>query len=86
MQEAEIYRQLTEIFHEVFMRDDIVLRPDLTARDVAGWDSFKQVEIMIAAEEVFGFKFHTKEVDALGNVGDLVRVLMAKATPPRAGA
>ncbi len=41
--EAEIYQRLTEIFHEVFSRDDITLRPDLTAKDVAGWDSFRQV-------------------------------------------
>ena len=79
MQEAEIYRELTEIFHDVFMRDDIVLRPELAAKDVEGWDSFKQVEIIIATEEHFAIKFHTRELDTLANVGDLVRVVMGKA-------
>ena len=78
MQETEVYAQLTEIFHDVFMRDDIALRPGLTAADVDGWDSYKQVEIIISAEERFGFKFHTRELDRLANVGDLVSAIMAR--------
>ena len=77
--EPEIYAALTEIFRDVFMREDLELRPELTARDVAGWDSFKQIEIIISAEERFGVKLNTKELDSLQNVGDLVRVVAAKA-------
>ena len=76
--EAEIYRDLTEIFADVFMRDDIALSPALTAKDVKGWDSFKQIEIIMATEERFGMKFTTRELDSLQNVGDLVRVVAAK--------
>jgi acyl carrier protein len=76
--EAEIYDGLTEIFHDVFMRDDLVLRPELSAKDVQGWDSFKQIEIIMAAEEKYGIKFTTRELDSLQNVGDLVRVVTAK--------
>lgn len=77
--EPEIYAALTEIFHDVFMRDDLELKPELTARDVKGWDSFKQIEIIISAEERFGIKLNTKELDSLQNVGDLARVIAAKA-------
>jgi acyl carrier protein len=78
MQEAEVYAELTEIFHDVFMREDLALKPDLTAKDVQGWDSFKQIEIIIAVEEKYGIKFHTRELDSLHNVGDLARVVLAK--------
>jgi acyl carrier protein len=74
----EIYTALDEIFSDVFMRDDLVLTPDLCAADVAGWDSFKQIEIVIAAEERLGIKFTTRELDRLRNVGDLVEVIAAK--------
>ena len=77
--EAEIYSALTEIFHDVFMRDDLVLKPELSAKDVQGWDSFKQIEIIMATEEHYGIKFTTRELDSLQNVGDLVRVVTAKA-------
>jgi acyl carrier protein len=73
-----IYGALTEIFQDVFLRDDFALTPELTARDVAGWDSFKQIEIVLAAEERFGIKFNTRELDSLRNVGDLIRVISAK--------
>lgn len=63
--EAEIYADLTEIFHDVFMRDDIRLTPELTAKGVPGWDSFKQIEIIMASEEKWGIKFNTRKLDAL---------------------
>ena len=78
MTETELQAELTEIFRDVFMRDDLELRPELTAKDVPGWDSFKQIEIIIAVEEKFGIKFHTKELDSLHNVGDLMRTTAAK--------
>lgn len=79
MNEAEIYESLTAIFHDVFLRDDLILSADLSAKDVPDWDSFKQIEIIIAAEERFGIKFRTREMDSLNNVGDLVRLIASKS-------
>ena len=76
--ESEIYIALTEIFHDVLMRDDLVLTPELTAKDVEGWDSFKQIEIIIACEERFGVKFNTREIDSLNSLGDLAVVIARK--------
>ena len=73
--EQEIYAALEEIFADVFMRDEMKLTPELSAKDVPGWDSFKQIEILVATEERFGFKLNTREIDALKNVGDLARVI-----------
>jgi acyl carrier protein len=78
--EAEIYSGLTEIFHDVFMRDDIVLSPELTAKQVQGWDSFKQIEIIMASEEKWGIKFNTRELDSLRCVGDLASMVVKKAS------
>jgi acyl carrier protein len=79
MTETEIYAALSEIFRDVFLRDDLLLTPSLSATDVPTWDSMKQIEILIATEQHFGVKFSSREVDRLTNVGDLVRTLMAKA-------
>jgi len=76
--EAEIYATLTEIFHDIFMRDDITLSPELTAKQVQGWDSFKQIEIIMASEEKWGIKFNTRELDRLRCVGDLVQMINTK--------
>ena len=76
--EAEIYPALTNIFHDVFVRDDLVLTGELNAKDVQGWDSFKQIEIIMASEEHWKIRFSTRELDALRSVGDLVRTIAAK--------
>ena len=78
MGEAEIYAALDEIFRDVFLDDDIKLRPELSAKDVPGWDSFKQIDIILAVEEKYRIKLNTRELDSLHNVGDLVRVIAAK--------
>jgi acyl carrier protein len=78
MGESEVYDILAEVFNDVFMRDDIVLRPGLSAKDVLGWDSFKQIEIILAAEQRFGIHFSTKEVDRLERLDDLVKVIVAR--------
>ena len=78
MTEAEIIAALTEIFRDIFMRDDMVLTPDLSAPQVEGWDSFKQIEIIMATESHFGVKFITRELDALKSVGDLINLIHSK--------
>jgi acyl carrier protein len=76
-QEA-IYDALTEIFNDVFMRDDMQITPALTAKDVPGWDSFKQIEIMVSVEERFGIKLNTREIDGMKSVGDLASIIARK--------
>jgi acyl carrier protein len=78
MTESEIYAALDEVFRDVFLRDDIALTPELSAKDVAGWDSFKQIDIILSIEARYHVKFNTRELDSLHNVGDLVRVIAAK--------
>jgi len=77
--ENEVYQQLTTIFRDTFMRDDLQIGPETSARDVAGWDSLHQIMIIVAVEQQFGIKLTTREIDNLKNVGDLVRNVMAKA-------
>lgn len=78
MTDAEIYSALNEIFSEVFVRDDIRLTAATTAADIEGWDSFKQIEIVMAVEERLGARLQTREIDKLKNVGDLVAAVAAK--------
>jgi len=80
MTEAEIYTFLGALFEEIFMRDDIQLTPESSAANVADWDSFKQIEILLATQERFGIKFTTREMDSMRKVGDLVTLIQQKTT------
>jgi acyl carrier protein len=76
---AAINEALTAIFRDVFLREDMVLSPEMSAATVEGWDSFKQIEIMISVEERFGILLNTREIDSLRCVGDLMALVKAKA-------
>ena len=78
-----IYVELKPIFSDVFERDNIVLRPELNARDVEGWDSMKQIELLLALEQRFAMKFTSKEMDLMRNLGDISAIVAARGTVPR---
>jgi acyl carrier protein len=78
MTEEAILEQLTEIFHNVFDDDSIVLTPETTADEVAEWDSMNHVSLIVAAENHFGVKFQTAEVEDLKNVGDFIKLIAKK--------
>lgn len=78
MDTAGIYRELTEIFREVFDDDSIVLTPETTAADIRDWDSAAHVNLIVAIEVRMKIKFKTIEVESLHNVGHLVGLIEQK--------
>ena len=79
MEEAQIYARLTEVFHDVFDDDSIVVTPGLSASDVDGWDSLTHIRLILTVEKAFNVRFSTSEVGKLDRVGDLVKLIQAKA-------
>jgi len=79
LNEAAVYTRLNELFHELFADEEIVLKPETTAADIDGWDSFNNLNIMVAVETRFGIKMSSTEVEKLKNIGDLVEIIMARS-------
>ncbi|MEC4592300.1 acyl carrier protein [Nitrospirillum amazonense] len=78
MTENEVLDAITPIFRDIFSDDALTLAPSTTAKDVPGWDSFAQINILIGVEEYFGVKFRSREIDKLSNVGDLIKLVVSK--------
>ncbi|TWB56660.1 acyl carrier protein [Nitrospirillum viridazoti] len=78
MTENEVLDAITPVFRDIFSDDTLTLTLQTTAKDVAGWDSFAQINILIGIEELFGVKFRSREIDKLANVGDLVGLIQSK--------
>lgn len=78
MTERDIYDALTGIFREVFDDPALTATPELSAADVAEWDSFNHINIVVAAEQRFGVKFHASEIESLRNVGEFVDLIARK--------
>ncbi len=75
----DIRERLNRVFCEVFGDPDIVIRPEMTASDVEGWDSLSHVNLILAVEARFAIKFTQKELRSFRNVGDLLATTEAKA-------
>src|ERR1017187_9039571 len=78
MDEPQIYARLAEIFQEVFDEDSIAVTPELSAKDVDGWDSLTHIRLMLTVEKAFKIKSSVPEIGKLENVGDLVMLIKAR--------
>ena len=76
--QTRLYEQLTAIFRDVFDDDSLELRPELTAKDVDGWDSLTHLRLLLSAERTFGVKFTVAEIGQMENVGDLANLIEAR--------
>jgi acyl carrier protein len=78
MDEPQIYARLTEVFQDVFDEDSIEVTPELSAKDVDGWDSLAHIRMILTVEKAFKVKFSTSEIGKLENVGELVTLIKAR--------
>lgn len=76
MSREEVFAKLTEIFKDVFYRDDITLTDTTSAADITGWDSLMHITIIGAVEDEFDIKFAMKDMLEMKNVGDMVNIIM----------
>jgi acyl carrier protein len=71
---------LGEIFRDFFDDESLVLRPEMTARDVDGWDSLAHVRLLLAIGRKYKIQFSASEIGGLRTVGDLVSLVARKRT------
>jgi acyl carrier protein len=73
MTQQEILTQLTTIMRKVFDTDDVTPTLQTVAKDIPEWDSLTHVELVVAVEKHFKFKFNAKELNSFKNVGEMVQ-------------
>ncbi|MDD2709062.1 MAG: acyl carrier protein [Verrucomicrobiae bacterium] len=73
-----IETDLASVFHEVFEDPLIVIRREMTAKDIPAWDSLMHIQLVVAVEKKFGIRFGTGEVEKLQNVGEMMDLIAKK--------
>ena len=74
-----IFQKLTKIFREVFDDDNLVVKAQISASDIPDWDSVNHIRLIVSIESEFHVRFAVNEIEQLNDVGDLVKLLQAKA-------
>lgn len=76
----DVVEKLTNSFRRVFEQETLVLRQEMTAKDVPGWDSLAHIDLIMDIEEEFGVRFTVDDIADLKNVGEMVQLLERKVT------
>ncbi len=78
MTREEIYKQLDEVFQDVFDDESIQVNDSTTADDIEDWDSLEHINLVVAIENRFGIKFNMNEVTSMKNVGEMVDIILER--------
>ncbi|OGX38721.1 MAG: hypothetical protein A3D87_03565 [Omnitrophica WOR_2 bacterium RIFCSPHIGHO2_02_FULL_50_17] len=78
MANAAVLEELNKIFCEVFDDDQIRIFREMTAKDIAGWDSLNHINLIVAVEKRFDIKFTTREIMTYENVGQFADAVEEK--------
>ena len=78
MERAELTDKLAIIFKNVFNNPDIQITDELTANDVANWDSLSHMILIGEVEKKLGISFKLKELNKMKNVGNMMDIILTK--------
>lgn len=75
MSTEKLLARLSVMLGELLGDDSLQLTMDTIRSEVDGWDSFNYINFIVAVEMEYGVKFSISEVEAFGNVGEIVTAL-----------
>jgi acyl carrier protein len=75
MTKEQIYKELDEIFQDVFDDESIHVTATTTAADIEDWDSLEHINLVVAIENHFKIKFNMNQVTSMKNVGEMVDII-----------
>lgn len=78
LNQDEVLERLTSIMRDVFDDQQLVATPSLNAAAVDGWDSMRNVSLLLAIEQDFNVRFGAAEISELRNVGELSELILTK--------
>lgn len=78
MDREEALKKVQDIFRDILDEEQLILRDNTTAEDVDGWDSLSHIQIVVAIEKHFKFRFTSKEILSWANVGEMMNCIQSK--------
>lgn len=74
----DIMKEVENVFRRIFDDDALVLTEETNANDIEDWDSFEQINLLVAIENLLNIKFDITEVSDLKNVGQMITLIQGK--------
>jgi acyl carrier protein len=74
----DINLQLVDIFKRVLKNDKLRLNENTGSKDVEGWDSLAQVELISEIESHFEIEFALKDLSRMNTFGNICLLIQEK--------
>ena len=78
MNSEMILKQVQDIFRDVFDDESLTIGRSTHGADIEDWDSLNHINLVVAVEKQFNFKFDLGEIQTLQNVGEMCDLIVTK--------
>ena len=78
MTREEIFKNVLNIFRDIFDDDDLIIKNETSADDIDEWDSLNHINLVSVIEAECNIKFALGELEGLNNVGAMVDLMEKK--------
>ena len=78
MSREDILKKVNEVLCDVFDDASLVVKEEMTAVDVDGWDSLRHITVIEEIEDTFDMRFTMKEVNGMKNIGEMVDIIVSR--------
>jgi acyl carrier protein len=78
MKREEVFIQLNVIFEDIIDEGTVFLSENSTTKDIDGWDSLTNIQLVVAIEKQYDIKFTSDEIISWKNVGEMINCILKK--------
>lgn len=78
MKREEVICKLNEIFEDIIDEGTVSLSEKSTSKDVDGWDSLTNIQLVVAIEKKYNIRFTSDEIMSWKNVGEMIDCILLK--------
>lgn len=78
IEREEIISKLNEIFEDIIDEGTVSLSETSTSKDVDGWDSLTNIQLVVAIEKKYNIRFTSDEIMSWKNVGEMIDCILFK--------
>lgn len=76
--DKQVRKKITTIFRKELNNPSLVLHDETVVTDIKGWDSLKQVALIIFLEKEFNISFKGSEIRSIKKYRDLEDIVLKK--------
>lgn len=80
MTKDEAFARVQVLFRDVFDDETITIEAETNSSNIDGWDSLMHINLVVAIEKDFKIKFALGELEDLKNVGEMIELILRKAS------